>query len=185
MRTPISSVVAVATAALLAGCGTTQPLHRGATQPAIHDVMTRLLVGDGYDCKPSADRSWVDCVHPTEPNVSFAYMSLSNTLTVFTTFSRLDTDIDARWRADTCAGVVDEVKAINDETIVKFGCHPKTLNFEMLTWVPDAGLSDDDLHGFVGVFVASVAEVISTRGLLAKPGAPEAAPVETAPAAEM
>jgi len=179
----LSALALVVVACAMSACGTTHALHRGAMPAAIHDVMTGVLVGDGYGCKPAPDRTWVDCVHPTEPDVSFAYLAPSNTLTVFTTFSRLDTDIDARWRSETCVDVADEVKAINDETIVKLSCHPKTLQFEMLTWVPDGGLGDDDIHGFVGVFVASVAEVITTRGMIARPA--EAAPAAAEPAADL
>lgn len=178
MRT--GAFLAAVVAIVAAGCASA-PVHRGVTAPNIHQAISEVLVADGYVCKPSPDRAWVDCTHAEMADVSFAYLNASNMLQVWSLFNRKgDEGLAAKWRADTCDGVVADIAAINDETIIKVVCTTPSLRFETTTWVPDAGLSNDDLRGIFGVFTAVLGETIRGRGFLNE----EATPAEPAVPAE-
>jgi hypothetical protein len=177
----MSHRVLVAVTALLvvivSACATVSPAHRGASMPDIHAVISKVLTKDGYTCEPSPDRSSFACTHPEVTDVSFAYLPQSNLVQIWAVFSRADEALDARWRSEDCDVVHKDVNAVNDEVIIKFVCTPKSLRFEMVTWVPDGGLNADDVQGFVGVFRAVIGEVIRDRML------PATAPAGGEPAA--
>jgi hypothetical protein len=138
----------------------------------IHGVFAGVLTRDGYTCEPSPDRSSYACTHPEVTDVSFAYLPQSNLVQIWAVFARADEALEARWRAEDCDVVHKDVNAVNDEVIIKFVCTPKSLRFEMVTWVPDAGLSAEDVTGFSGMFRAVIGEVIRDRMLpAAAPGA--------------
>lgn len=163
--------------ALVSACAGVNAARRGAPMPDIHEVFADVLAKDGYTCEPSPDRSTYACTHPEVTDVNFAYLSQSNLVQVWAVFSRADEALDARWRSEDCDVVHKDVNAVNDEVIIKFVCTPKSLRFEMVTWVPDSGLNADDVKGFVGVFRAVIGEVIRDRMLpsTAAPGEPATA----------
>jgi len=149
--------------------------------PVIHDVFAGVMTEEGYSCEPSPDRSSYACTHPEVTDVSFAYLPQSNLVQIWAVFSRADEALDARWRTEDCDVVHKDVNAVNDEVIIKFVCTPKSLRFEMVTWVPDGGLNTEDVKGFIGVFRAVIGEVIRDRMLPAAPapGEPAGAAVGT------
>lgn len=160
---------------LVSACASVSPARRGAAMPDIHAVIAKVLTKDGYTCEPSPDRSSYACTHPEVTDVSFAYLPQSNLVQVWAVFSRADEALDARWRGEDCDVVHKDANAVNDEVVIKFVCTPKSLRFEMVTWVPDGGLNAEDVKGFVGVFRAVIGEVIRDRMLPAGPDAEPAA----------
>jgi hypothetical protein len=171
MRVLPSVAVGAILSCLLPACAGVSAAHRGAPLPAIHEVVAEVMTADGYSCEPSPDRSSYSCTHPEITDVSFAYLPQSNLLQMWAVFRRDDEALEAKWQSEDCDVVHRDVNAVNDEVIIKFVCTPKSLRFEMVTWVPDAGLSGDDVKGFSGMFRAVIGEVIRDRMLPAEGGA--------------
>jgi hypothetical protein len=167
-------LVAVLILAIVPACATGSAARRGAAPAVIHGLFADVLTADGYTCEPSPDRSSYACTHDETTDVSFAYLPQSNLVQVWAVFSRADEALDARWRSEDCDAVHRDVNGVNDEVIIKFVCTPKSLRFEMVTWVPDDGLGADDVKGFVGVFRAVIGEVIRDRILPAPAPGPTA-----------
>jgi hypothetical protein len=157
------------------------PVHRGASLQDIHTAAVSVVERDGYKCEPSPDLSWQTCTHPELTDFGFAYLPRSNMLQVWSSFSRDDEGLAARWRSGACEPLGHDIATINGETIVKIVCEEKTFRFEMSTWIPENGLSDDDLHSYFGVFRDVIGETIQNRGFLPPHDPPAAA--TSAPAA--
>lgn len=184
MRSISSALAFAVVAAGTVGCAT-PTLVRGAAAPAIHGEVKRILEAEGYACKPSPDRSWDDCVHPDLFDISYGYLPRSNMLQLWTTIGRLDDEgLVPKWRAPGCAGVAEDVASINDQSIIKIICTPDSVRFEQVTWVPDHGFTDDDVHGIADIFRAVIGETIRDRGFLLKDQAADsgAAPADAAAA---
>ena len=176
MRRPALPLVVAATA-LSGACATSMPVHRGAALQDIHTVAVSVVERDGYKCEASPDLSWQTCSHPEETDFGFAYLPRSNMLQVWSSFSRDDEGLDPRWRTGPCEPLGHDIGTINSETIVKLVCDEKTFRFEMSTWIPENGLSDDDLRAYFGVFRDVIGETIRGRGFLPSgDAAPAAAP---------
>lgn len=168
--------LAVFATALVSACATSAPAHRGATLQDIHTAAVSVVERDGYKCEPSADLSWQTCTHPERTDFGFAYLPRSNMLQVWSSFSRDDEALNARWRSGPCEPLGHDIGTINGETIVKLVCEEKTFRFEMSTWIPENGLSDDDLRAYFGIFRDVIGETIQSRGFLPPHDAPVAAP---------
>lgn len=182
MRRTALRLVIVATA-LSGACATPTPAHRGASLQDIHTVAVNLVERDGYKCEASPDLTWQNCTHPEKTNFAFAYLPQSNMLQVWTSFTRDDAGLNPRWRTGSCTPLGSEIGKINSETIVKLVCDETTLRFEMATWVPENGLSDDDLSAYFGLYRTVIGETIRGRGFLHSSDAPPvdaAAPADTA-----
>jgi hypothetical protein len=178
----LSLAAAVLGVAAVSACATTSPLHRSAPAPVIHTFVEELLESQGYTCEPSPDRSSFACTHPEVTDISFAYLPASNLLQMWASFSRNDDGLAAKWRTESCDDVHQDVGSINDELVIKLVCTPKLLRFEIVTWVPDAGLGADDVTGLVNVFSTVIGETIRAR-LLAPAETPAAAAPTAAPTA--
>jgi hypothetical protein len=165
MRRAISFLAIVVTG-LSSACATTGPVHRGAGLQDIHAATVSALERDGYKCEASPDMSWQTCTHPEQTDFGFAYLPPSNMLQVWSSFSRDDDGLDPRWHTGSCEPLGHDIATINAETIVKLVCDDKTFRFEMSTWVPENGLTDDDVRAYFGVFRDVIGETIQRRGFL-------------------
>jgi hypothetical protein len=175
----LSRIVAVVPCLLVVGCATSTPVRRGAAVHDIHNAAVSALERDGYHCEASPDLSWQTCTHAEQTDFGFAYLPSSNMLQAWSSFSRDDQGLDPRWRTGSCEPLGADIAAINGETIVKLVCDEKTFRFEMSTWVPQHGLTDDDLRAYFGVFRDVIGETVQRRGFLPSPGpgpTPTAAP---------
>jgi hypothetical protein len=166
-----------------AACASTAPVHRGASAQDIHTAAVSVVERDGYTCEASPDLSWRTCTHPEQTDFGFAYLPASNMLQVWSSFSRDDDGLHPRWRSGPCAPLSDDVAGINSETIVKLVCDDKSFRFEMSTWVPEHGLTDDDLRAYFGVFRDVIGETIQRRGFLPANSDAPASVDATAPSA--
>ncbi len=186
MRRTVLTLALVPTA-LTAACATSTPVHRGATLQDIHTAAVSVVEREGYRCEPSPDLSWQTCTHPEQTDFGFAYLPRSNMLQMWSSFSRDDEGLSPRWRTGPCEPLGNDIGAINGETIVKLVCDEKSFRFEMATWIPEHGLTDDDLRSYLGVFRDVIGETIRGRGFLpSSDGAPGAAgtPPAAAPPSE-
>jgi hypothetical protein len=172
---------AVVVTAFVGACASTSPVHRGATLQDIHTAAVLAIERDGYKCEASPDMSWQTCTHPEQTDFGFAYLPPSNMLQVWSSFSRDDDGLDARWQTGSCEPLGHDIGAINGETIVKLVCDEKTFRFEMSTWIPEHGLTEDDLRAYFGVFRDVIGETIQRRGFLPSRGTtPDATPTPAA-----
>jgi len=160
--------------ALSSSCATPAVVRRGAPPQDIHGAAVAVVEREGYKCEASPDLSWRTCTHPEQTDFGCAYLPASNMLQVWSTFSRDDEGLHPRWRSGPCAPLGADVAGINAETIVKIVCDDKSFRFEMSTWVPEHGLTGDDLRAYFGVFRDVIGETIQRRGFLPGPASVDA-----------
>ena len=181
-RLPAAALALVGAAALTTSCATTQ-VRRGENPANIHAGIRDVLVGEGYECKPSPDLSFFNCTHPEKTDLGFAYLPSSNLLQVWTVFSRDDEGLVERWRTGPCEPLAAEIGKNNDEVVTKLVCTEKSFRFEVVTWLPEGGLTNADIAGAIDVFRTIVGESIRGRGFLPETGASPASAAEAAPPA--
>jgi hypothetical protein len=172
----------VGAAALTTACATTS-VRRGASPANIHDGVRDVLVDEGYTCKAGPDLSFFNCTHPEKTDLGFAYLPASNLLQLWTVFSRDDEGLVPRWKTGPCEPLAAEISKNNDEVVSKLVCAEKSFRFEVVTWVPEGGLSNADIAGAIDVFRTIVGESIRSRGFLPETGASPAAAATTEPTA--
>jgi hypothetical protein len=166
--------------AAIAGCASTSVVRRGQGRDDIHGGFARVLGSLGYACESSPSKEAVICTHAEAVDFTVAYLPHNNNLQIYAGFARsTDVTLADRWRGD-CAAVLEDVNRINAEYIPKLSCEEDNLFFTFYTWVPDNGLTDDDIRALHRVLSGSVSDAIHASGML-KSASPSEEP-ETAPA---
>ncbi len=172
----VALVLATVEFAWLPGCATS-PIRRGDNAVSIHGALKRTLETEGYVCGFNPDKSVLSCESAQLLDLNLAYLPTSNFVQVWATFTRNDDTLVSAWRSGPCAPVQTHIDRINGESISKIVCTDDSYRFEYFLWVPDAGLSDDDVHAFVDVLRAVVAEQLNSGFIKAlQPTAPVQAP---------
>lgn len=168
-RLPIVVNLLVALAFSLS-CATTPTLHRGAPPLAIMSEVERVVVEDGYTCAASPARDVLHCGHPKLYDLSFAYLPASNYLHIYSSFDRLtDEGFADLWRG-SCEQTLPEVNNVNATFISKVTCEDNFIFFVFYAWIPDNGLTDDDLRGLTGVARAAITDAIHAGHMLKPDG---------------
>jgi hypothetical protein len=172
------SLALVAVASLFtAACGSSLPLRRGAPVTTIHQVAVGVAEGEGYRCKASPDLSWYGCTHDELTDLNFAYLSNSNLMQVWATFTREDEALSPAWRTGSCEPLAAEIHKSNNNLITKLVCEEKAFRFETSTWIPEGGYSEADIAGLFDVFRQIVGEAIRGGTFLQSTEGPAAEPV--------
>jgi len=168
---------------LASACATSQAvappsLRRGQPPLVIQGELSRILGTIGYQCKPTADGTQLECAHPDRVDLFFAYLLNNNNLQIYAAFGRSgDASLNDTWRGD-CAAVLAEVNQVNAGYLPKLSCEGDALFFTFYTWLPDNGFTDQDIAAFVEFASGAVGDAITAAGMLK----PEAAPAPVAPA---
>jgi hypothetical protein len=180
-RLSISFVVAVCT---LAACATPAIIRRGMTRADINARLTDALTRYNYTCGPAQDPDQVFCAHPDNLDFSFAYLPQSNTLQIYAGFERsTDDGLTETWRGD-CAAVHAKVNEVNATYLPKLTCEGDFLYFTFYTWLPEGGLTEDDIEALFALLDSAVGDGISASGMLKRDNpAPAVTPAADAAAA--
>lgn len=162
----LSFCIAPLALSLFVGCASASVLHRGQGRPDVHAGFSRVLGEMGYACEDSPNKEAVVCTHPEEVDFTAAYLAHNNNLQIYAGFVRsTDETLADAWRGD-CAAVLAAVNRINAEYIPKLSCENDNLFFTFYTWVPDNGLTEDDIRSLMRVLSASVSDAIQASGML-------------------
>lgn len=159
-----AAAVVAAAAVVTSSCATI--VRRGESLAHIHAGIRDALVAESYECKPSPDMSYFNCTHPEKLDLNFAYLMNSNLVQLWAVFSREDETLVSRWRTGPCEPLASEVSRYNEEVVTRLVCTEKSFRFEMVTWVPEGGLSNGDIAGTIDVFRTIVVESIRSWGFL-------------------
>jgi hypothetical protein len=179
IRKQVRPLLAVLIALVLSSCATTPELRRGTPMLAIMAEIERVVVEDGYTCRPSPSREVLHCSHEKFYDLSFSYLPESNYLHIYSSFDRkTDEGFADLWRG-ACVDTLPDVNQVNANYISKVTCEDDRIFFVFYTWVPDNGLTDDDLRGMTGVVRAAITDAVHAAKMLKPDDAsePERAPI--------
>jgi hypothetical protein len=177
----LSSLALVAAASI--GCASASPaLRRGAEQADVFGEMKRVLNGHGFTCATSPDMTYLECRHPDAADLSFEYNASVNVIQGWTAFARKEDEALAdAWRGD-CGPAREKIEEINKGYIVKLFCNEQNIVMVFHTWLPERGLTDDDVASWANAMHAMIAETIRASQMLKEDAPPAAAPPAAPPA---
>jgi hypothetical protein len=166
---------------VLPACATPAAISPGMTRAHINDRLAHVLHGQNYQCGPGEIPDQLYCRHPDNLDVSFAYLPQLHTLQIYVGFERsTDDGLNDLWRGD-CAQVHAKINEVNAGYLTKLTCEGDLLYFTFYSWLPEGGMSEQDVTGLLQIVDDAVGDAIKASGMLKPEENPPAnsGPVQT------